>query len=208
LRWLLALGLIASACSYAIACGSAGKDVGPAPKASPAPAIPGVPETVASATTKHKEQLKEDRDHDNDNLGTSYYDDDDPEVLDYGRAASPSEQRQVTSLVKRYYVAAAAGDGAAGCRLLYTLFAESLPEEEDRSSTPRATTCAAALAKIFKRDHAQLAAGLARLRVTGLRVKGTHAYALLSGSRPERYLILHRELGAWKMVAVIDNGLP
>ncbi len=155
-------------------------------------------------------QLKRDGDGDTDNPGNSYYDNDDAEILAYGETANTKDRRQVAALVKRYYAVAVAGDGADGCSLTYSLVDESTVEDYDQSHpSQRGKSCAEVMSKLFEQDHAQLIAGYAKFHVTGVRVGGNRGYALLGvGARPERYLLIHRESGAWKIEALVESTLP
>jgi hypothetical protein len=145
--------------------------------------------------------LHSDRDHDNTG---GYYDSDDDEIVSYGQAAGAADTRQVTDLVKRYYTAAVADDGAAGCSLSYSLFAEASVEnanEARHGSHPE--PCPVVMSEWFKQNHAQMADELKRLHVIGVRVSGVRGYALMGeeGARTRRYLFVHREGGVWKVEA-------
>jgi hypothetical protein len=153
-------------------------------------------------STKH--EPKKDADNDDDNPSNSHYDGDDY----FGQAASAADKRAVAALVKRYYTAAAAGDGAAACSLVYAIVAEAVPEEFN-SSALRGKTCAVVATKLFKQRHQQLATDLAKLQVTGVRVKGRRGWVLLSfGEMFERRMLVHREGGAWKIETLLNVGVP
>jgi hypothetical protein len=66
----------------------------------------------SSRITSSKDNFKTDSDGDNDNPTGAHYDTDDNFVLSYGHAASMADMRSIARLVKRYYAAAAAGNGA------------------------------------------------------------------------------------------------
>lgn len=210
MRWLLTLITTTLLGACATACGGAEKTIRPASTGSSgAAASPGAPAKVASGSAT---EPKRDSDGDNDNPGNSYYDRDDAEVLSYGAPARPSDMRQVATLVKRYYMAGVAGDGAAGCTLMYSIFAESIVDDAGQGAGPSAPggrTCAEVISRLFKRERRRMAAALAKLRVVWVRVVGNRGFALLgSGARPERYLQIHRESGGWRVEALVDEGLP
>jgi hypothetical protein len=165
----------------------------------------------ASVAPQGERQPARDADNDYDGSGKGRYDSDDYRIVAYGRAANRAERGAVTALVERYYAAAAAGDGARACPLIYSLFAEAIVEEDGQANGPpalRGDTCAVVFSKVFELSHQQLVLDNATLRVTGVRVQGKRGYALLSfGATPEHEIRLHREFGVWKIDALNDSGL-
>jgi hypothetical protein len=140
------------------------------------------------------------------------YDNDNGEIVDLGSAASAADERAVASVLKRYYVAAAAGDGATGCSLSY--LSSSVVEDFGRPPGPpalRGTTCAVVMSKIFKQRHAELAAEAATVHVAAVRVKGDVGVALLSygsSSRAEHYIRVHRNHDAWEVGELFAVPMP
>lgn len=138
-----------------------------------------------------------------------HYDRDDEPIRYFGHAAGVADQRAVTALVRRYYVVAAAGDGATACLLLASPIAGSVVEAYGGSVGPpalRGKTCAAVISKLFKERRRQLAADNATLKVTGVRVKGDRAYALLSATTmPVGDILLRREQGAWRIWGLLGG---
>jgi hypothetical protein len=138
-------------------------------------------------------------------------DDNGKDDIAWGRAASAADRRAVTSVVKSYYAAAAAGDAVRACSLMYSIFAEEIPEEygESPPGPPglHGTTCAAVLAKLFKQQHRRLVADLATLEVTRVRLKGRRGLAILHfRTAAHREIPVHRERRAWKIDALLDGG--
>jgi hypothetical protein len=129
--------------------------------------------------------------------------------VSWGHAADGGETREVTELVKRYYVAATADDGAKGCSLIYSILAEAIAEEYGQtpgSPSLRGTTCAVVMYKLFKQQHRRLVADLPRLTVKQVRVEGLRGLVLLRfGPSPDRVISLHREHRAWKIDSMIDS---
>lgn len=151
---------------------------------------------------------KDFNDGDNDAGG-----DDDLEILDFGHAASIAQTRIITSLVKRYYAAAAADEGRVICRLLYSLYSEVIVENNGRPPGPpslRGKTCTVVLSKIYAQQHKQMAADVATLHVIGVRVEGKKALALLhfAGKEEPRHIEIHKEFGTWKIDALLDAPMP
>jgi hypothetical protein len=232
LIWVSAIALLGA---YLTACGGAGKGVSSVPpgtsSAAATPGTPGTPTIIASSETPGLRGLKgdeddddtasnrtyntkndNDADYDNDSKAKepkTYYDSDDGPIRSYGEVANASDSRAIAALVKRYYAAAAAANGARACPLIYSLFAEAIPEDYGRGAGPaysRGNTCAVVMSKLFKHNHAQLPA---KIVVTAVRVNGNQARALIgSVAAPASYLLLRRERGVWKVDALLGMPLP
>jgi hypothetical protein len=222
---LLGLGLSA--------CGGSGKGAGSSSQTSskaattaakggaPAPGASTTPSTAAgfmgdeddddtASNYTGNNRYDNDADFDNDTIkNKGYYDGDDGAIRSYGHAASAADRRTIAALVKRYYAAAAASDGAKACPLIYSTQEEAIPEDYGRPPGPayaRGKTCAVVMSKMFAHAHNKLAGGF---EVTGVRVEGREARALL-GSRtvPARFVVVTRERGAWKIDELIGQPLP
>lgn len=184
---LLAAGLLSLGVA---ACGGANKSTGPASSAASSSAAANSPKRKATVNgTLNRDSL-----------------------LYFGRPASPAEMRAVTALLERYYAVAAAGDGAAACSMIYSIIAETIPEDYGQPPGPpalRGKTCAVVMTKILEQHRRELVAKAPGLRVIGLRVGGTRGLALLRfGRAPERYILVRREYGAWKIGVLFDSALP
>lgn len=161
--------------------------------------------TVTSSAAAY--EAKRDADSDNDNISGSRYDSDDNQVLDFGREAGGVEARRMAALVKRYYRAAAAADGAQACAMLYAPIAETVVE--DFADTPlRGRTCRAVVSALFGSHRRELARKLASLRILRMRVAGAQGIVLMRfGGEDVRELLLHREDGAWRVRSLQDVGI-
>lgn len=228
-KWLPALWAATLLSLSTAGCGE-GKDT-VFPVSSSAPLTATAPATIASHPTSHHGYLNDgdndvigdadndnshDNDHDNSedhvpNDNGSYQDSDDSSILAYGHAANGADKRTITAVVKRYYAAAATGDGAKACAMLAPKFAESVAEDYGRGSTGPSylqggTTCPAVMMLLFQHSHAEVADPF---DVTGVRLGDNHAYALL-GSRVTvaSYITLERRRGAWRIGALIGLTLP
>jgi hypothetical protein len=146
----------------------------------------------------------------------SYRDSDDEPVLAYGHPATPAEAHLIGALVKRYYMAAAAGDGEGACALTSPGLRAAVPdhyEEELGSNMPAgrpvprdAHSCAAVLSALFERLHAELSASVA---VTGVRVSGTYGYAFVgSPTLPASSIMVAREGGSWMVDSLLGQPVP
>jgi hypothetical protein len=155
---------------------------------------------------------EQDRDKDNDFSAaaddTNHY-----STFHFGHEASPSDRRAIEALVRRYYAAALAGDGKAACSLLYSTFAEAVPEDYGSYSFgeiyTRGKTCPEVLTKLFGYRHAPLSTEVPRLRVVAVRLQ--HAYGMVVlGFRglPDRQIPVQRERRTWKIEALLDGELP
>jgi hypothetical protein len=133
-----------------------------------------------------------------------YYDEDDKEVIAFGHRAKAAEQRQIGDLIARYYAAAASGEGAAGCSMLYSLFAEGIVEDQgEEDAHAHGKSCAEILSRLFRRYRRQLTAARRRLRLTEARVEGPRGYAVLDlGEGIPFAMYLHRDSGRWTVESI------
>ena len=137
--------------------------------------------------------------------------DDDGEVVEYGHAAAPAQYRALASLAKRYIAAAAAEDGATACSLLVAKLLEIVTKRYRHLPEMKGKDCAQAMTTLFKSHHRKLAIESAGLEVTGARVDGNKAYALLAfKTTPERrFIYAERQAGGWKMSeGLLDSPYP
>ena len=213
MKSLLVLLAVAPLALYASACGGSGRSGSTAQSSSATTAPTSTVATSASDTTSPPALTKPDSDKDND---ISAYKDkaDNGEVLDYGRAASPADQRAVTDLVKRYYAAALAEDRAKACAMIYSTLSEGVAEDYGQASAGppylrAGKTCSEVMVLLFKHSHNQLAAEVPKLKVSRVRLNGRRGWAVLSfGSLPEREISVGREGHTWKVSMLIDDELP
>ncbi|MFZ2114909.1 MAG: hypothetical protein WAU77_14395 [Solirubrobacteraceae bacterium] len=170
--------------------------------------------TSTSSSTPSSDYTKVDGDKDND-VGAPSDDTNNNQVSDFGHAASEPYRRAITALVKRYYAAALADDGAKACSMIYSTLAESVPEDYGGASHQplpapylRGETCAAVLTGLFKHLHAQLTVEVPKLEVARVRVEEHHALVLLRfGKLPERQIPVAREGRIWRMEELLDSEL-
>jgi hypothetical protein len=186
------------------ACGGSSKETGSISHASS--------EAAAPYPTSTPDFTKADADKDND-IGAAADDSNNNRVFDYASPANPTDKRAITGLVKRYYAAAGAEDGTRACSMLYSTFAESVPEDYGRSAGPPylrgGKTCAAVMVLLFKHLHHQLSVEIPKLKVTHVRLQQHHGLAALSfGALPERQILVGREGHNWKIEMLLDSELP
>lgn len=166
---------------------------------------------AASSVISSGSRLPRDSDEDKDSPGGGRYDEDDNAVLNFGKAADTSQALAITRLVRRYYAAASASDGAEACALIYSPVAESAVEDYGASpdqTSPHAKSCETVVSGLFKR-HPELAAKARSIEVTYVRVEGDRGLAVLRfGRRTVRRVLVHHEHGAWKMGVLLDMGVP
>lgn len=228
--WLVAVVLAATVATVVSGCG---RTVRASAVSSTKEGVkePGAAKTVASGSLRGDEddddspadmashasgtEPDNDADFDNDHVESvkkNYRDEDDLSTLRWGRPLPMSEVGTVALLVKRYYADAAAGDGARGCMLLDTLFAESIPEDYGQPPGPpalRGSTCAIVLTKLFVQRRQQLVAMSRSLRVTDVRVDGRQGRAFVGfQSQPAGYVQIRREAGRWKIRDLLSIPLP
>jgi hypothetical protein len=160
---------------------------------------------LAAAAGKH------DGDGDDDSFGQGPDDTDKDAIATYGPAAGSAERQAIVSVIRRYYAAAAADDGAGVCSLTYSLFAESLVEAHSHGKGApalRGSTCAQVVSKLFAGRHSGIARDLASLRVSVIQLRGKQGFAIARfGIADERILQLqHLPGGAWAMDVLLYRG--
>ncbi len=185
-------------------CGKASNGTG-----SSAPTSSAVTKIGAARTASHPALPKIEFRIDDDSDSDKYPHEVDNESEALGRPADAADARSVAVLIERYYAAAAREDGAAACRLIYSTFADSIPEDYGQSPGLRGDTCAVVLSKLFKQLHGRLRAG-SSVRVGSVRVDLNRARAVLGfdGMKLNRYTLAHRERGVWKMDTLLDLDHP
>ncbi len=190
----LATALLAVA---ATGCGKAGGD------------IPTAGATLRSAGDSGSVSLSHlpRSDSDSDNINRNYNDVDDAEIVAYGHAANPADRQAITALVTRYDKAVLAADGATGCALSYSLYEEGIVEDYSNHPLVRGKTCGEVMSKLFQREHANITEVM-RSKLTVVRVNGERGYAIF-GANPEiqRFILIHRESGVWKVEALLPQEL-
>jgi hypothetical protein len=157
-------------------------------------------------------KVDEDNDLREDHLpaqNQSYHDGDD-DLVRFGKPASAADRRAITSVFKRYQAAAVAEDGITACHLLYSSFAEAIPEDYGQPPGPSylrgGKTCQAIMTMLFRHSHDELTSAF---DVTGVRVVRNQGVALLGSKKaPASYLDMRRERGLWKVGALIAISLP
>jgi hypothetical protein len=131
--------------------------------------------------------------------------------LAFSHIAKPADWTTAARAVRAYYAAGAAESGSRGCGLMYSLFAEEIPEvygQPPGASFLRGKMCAQVLGKLFRREHTKFAYDNTHLRVTFVRVSGLRGLALMKfGDEPERDIRLHREHGSWKIDMLLDTEM-
>jgi hypothetical protein len=150
-------------------------------------------------------------------------DPDDQIIRAYGRTATVVEVSAVVTLVKRYYTAVAAHDGAAACLLIYSGFtngaaiAKALPSgyaPAPGSTVLDGKSCPQVASLLFGFDRQLLleqhiVEGTPGPRVTAVRISGADGLAVLGfRTTPERWLPLKHEPGGWKIAAFLDSEIP
>jgi hypothetical protein len=193
------------------ACGGASHDP---PAGSQAGTTGRATETVAGAGSPRGPGgiLKSDGDPDADDHSKGLSNDDQDEMVLAARrrsGESAPDRQAVETIVKRYFAAGAAGDGATGCSLLYSSLATAVAAEPGQPR-PGQSPCAASLSRLFARQHQHLAAEqVGSMVVTGVHISGAVGYVTLGFKQAlESEIIVRREHGKWTMDALFDSTLP
>lgn len=210
MRFLLLCIAMLLSCACAYGCGSTRRAAGSAPSRIPDGASSTVAAAAGIGATPGNDPSAVDGDdsyEDGDAPG-SPRDWDDRPPLPGGVPATAVEQGEIVSLVRRYYAAGAARDGAAVCSLLYSTTAEGLPLDYGRPPGPaqlRGSTCAVVMSKLLALRRAEFETKRTKLAIASVSVRGESAAVLMRfGGMPERVLRLRRERGRWTVRELTD----
>lgn len=134
-------------------------------------------------------------------------DSDDREAFAFGHSPG-SASSAINAVVKRYFAAAAAEDGASGCRLLIPSLASTVPDANvgaNGAVRGRRSTCAAALQSVFTHYHGELEG---TVQVASIRVKEATAQVIVT-SRTLRAgeIFLTRQSGSWWIEELLSRPL-
>jgi hypothetical protein len=205
MRSLLILSTIASLCLALAGCGEASKGGGADVRVSSHAG--NSPVEANSGIAAPGSYLKGDGDKDNDdtNHPNPRLSDDIPFLVSYGKEASPAEKRAITEVIKRYYAAAVAQDGAVACPLLYPALATVLIQ----GAGQQGDACAAALSRLFNQHHAQLVADrVPTMIVISVRLGSSLGVAELGfQAMPRGNILLAKEGRTWKIDAILDSEM-
>jgi ketosteroid isomerase-like protein len=214
MRPLLALLAAALLGTTAVACGSATKTSGSTEPTSTSTssesAVGATPVTTPAATT-HGGYVTEDGDQDGDDgpHPSEAGQDDGPLLAVYPGRANRTEARAITELVKRYYAASFAGDGASACALLSASIAKGLVADQTKPTQGARDSCVEAISPLLAQQHQHLTAeDPATMAMTGVHLNGNLALVALRFKRaPEREIIVQREGRTWKIDAPFDVAM-
>jgi hypothetical protein len=156
---------------------------------------------------------KWDGDPDGDDEGRRYSagrEDARPLLAAYPQLPSDSERQTIATIVKSYFAAALAGDGASACRLLAASIASGFTAGGVPSERGSGSRCIASLDQLFEQEHRRLAADEpSTMTITSVRLKGDAGMVFLGfRSAPETEILVSHEDGAWKLDALVDSVLP
>jgi hypothetical protein len=144
---------------------------------------------------------------------------DDYPLSAFGRRADAADRKEISSVVERYYAAAAAHDGRRACQMV-TAHLRSHPGStrtvpEDRFSvTPHphvspGESCARVASDLFTRNDVELHGRPKAVQVTVVRTHGSHGLAIMAlRATPERWIPVVREHGVWRVAALLGGTVP
>jgi hypothetical protein len=165
--------------------------------------------TASSGAKAARGYLEEDGDSDSDDPHATHPEQDDAAFLaSYGARAPAAVERPIAAVVRSYYAASLAGNGASVCALLNPALATAVANERGQSGAG-AGACAAAIAPVLAQQHQHLLAeSPATMTVIGVYAKGNLGLVVLGFKHsPESELILTRAGGGWKVDALYDTEL-
>jgi hypothetical protein len=137
-------------------------------------------------------------------------DSDDRATFLYGHSPSAAERAAISGVVKRYYAAATADEGAVACSLMPPTFARSVPEDYGQGAGPSylrgGKTCAAVMSMLFKHSHEEL---VEAVYIAEVRVEHATAQVVLTSRKMRASSIsLTHSAGSWKVQALLAQPLP
>ncbi|MGA9285478.1 MAG: hypothetical protein WBV85_08545 [Solirubrobacteraceae bacterium] len=154
-----------------------------------------------------------DGDGDIDRLTLGHYDGDNDATSFFGKAADPTDRREILALLQRYYTLAAAGDGAKACTMLDAPTAQTMFEEHHTGKGParlQGGTCAQIMSRLFESRHRELAEDITGYRVMVVNTSGNRGFVLIHFSAKSEWrelqVLVRREHGVWLMSVPLDNG--
>lgn len=125
--------------------------------------------------------------------------------------ADAADRKAITGLVRRYYAAALADNGARGCAMMLPSVAKAVPLDYGRDGAfylRRAKgTCAAVMSLMFKHEHRLLAREVPVLQFVRVAVHGNEGQVILRFGLHERGITEEREGKTWMMSALLDGEL-
>jgi hypothetical protein len=140
-----------------------------------------------------------------------YHDGDDAAVVAGGHPLGANDAQAIAAVVKRYYAAAAAGDGAVACTMIAAPLRHAIPEDYGHESVGplylrAGRTCPQVMSLLFKHFRRGLRSAVA---VTGTSALGGETRALLgSKTMPASVIAVTREGGSWKIDNLLGAPLP
>lgn len=210
-RALSALLAVALLSATMVACGGTTKVANSSSSSSTRLGIPGATATaVTSSAIPPGGFLKDDGDKDSDDGAYPGHPEQDDQsfLAGYGHRVPPTLASTIAALVKRYYAASLAGDGASACELLDAGLATALAAQQGPAAHG-AAACAASLSPLLVQQHQHLLAEEpATMVVTGVYAKDNVGVVVLGfRNAPESIIVLAREGHAWKVDALFDSPL-
>lgn len=127
-----------------------------------------------------------------------------------GPKAGPAESQTVGGLVKSYYAASAAEDGARACAFLYSSLAGGLEAGQGGPSGSADKGCTGPMSVLLKQQHQHLLAeNVATMTILGVYLKGNTGLVVLGfKNSPESDMLVEREGRTWKIDALFDSEMP
>lgn len=108
-----------------------------------------------------------------------------------------------------FYAAKAAGDAAGTCGLLASAARKALVQTTGQSGQLKGRGCDAIVSAVLDDQDPRYRARTREVEVTGVRVRGDRALALIDIEvTPEEVIPLWREGGSWKVAAMAGSEIP
>lgn len=130
-------------------------------------------------------------------------------LAQYPTKPSPAEKRAIVALVRDYYAASVAGEGARACTLVVSELASGLSAQSVQPGSD-SNGCAGGMTALLEREHGRLSADdVPTMTIIGVHLKGTLGLVVLGFARmPESQIIVQREGHEWKLGTLVDSYMP
>jgi hypothetical protein len=209
MKSLLALLAVVPLSLGVAACGGSGRGTSSVSQTSANAPVSSTATTTVASNTANRGPAGENDNDDHRRLPTPSDDYNNAVVEHYGHAASAADTRSITTLLRRYYAIARAGDGAQACTMIDPGLAKAAPVDYGQFGPGYlrgSKTCAAVMSRLFKHEHRLISAEIPHLKFMSVRLEGSRGLILLGfGSLPERQITVVREGGVWKLAVLLDG---
>jgi hypothetical protein len=130
-------------------------------------------------------------------------------IRTYGAQADGDTETAIAAAVRDFYAAKASGDGARTCTLLASAARKSLVQTMGRSGELKGKDCGAIVSLVLEQQEPRYRARMREVEVTGARLQGDRALALIEiEASSEEVIPVRQDGGSWKVAAMAGSEIP